>query len=96
MDTLDIRTAIPFLKQLGIDPSNLSSDKLENIMKLTKNITSHEQITPELTTQMLNILGVGNKPVKKKQPIKRGVKIGRNELCICESGKKYKKCCGSY
>lgn len=22
------------------------------------------------------------------------VKIGRNELCICGSGKKYKKCCG--
>ncbi|MBU3181702.1 SEC-C domain-containing protein [Clostridium psychrophilum] len=22
-------------------------------------------------------------------------KIGRNDLCICGSGKKYKKCCGS-
>ncbi|MEI6984764.1 MAG: SEC-C metal-binding domain-containing protein [Rhodospirillaceae bacterium] len=22
------------------------------------------------------------------------VKIGRNELCSCGSGKKYKKCCG--
>ena len=26
--------------------------------------------------------------------IKLGRKIGRNELCPCGSGKKYKKCCG--
>ena len=23
-------------------------------------------------------------------------KIGRNDLCICGSGKKFKKCCGAY
>ncbi len=26
-------------------------------------------------------------------PVRRGVKIGRNEQCPCGSGKKYKKCC---
>ncbi len=31
--------------------------------------------------------------VKKKQP-KKVSKIGRNELCPCGSGKKYKQCCG--
>ncbi len=36
----------------------------------------------------------GNKPVQKKKPT-RVVKIGRNELCPCGSGKKYKKCCGA-
>ena len=25
-----------------------------------------------------------------------GGKIGRNEKCICGSGKKYKKCCGKF
>ncbi|MFA5479259.1 MAG: preprotein translocase subunit SecA [Candidatus Muiribacteriota bacterium] len=31
----------------------------------------------------------------KKEPVKRqGDKIGRNDLCPCGSGKKYKKCCG--
>ena len=30
---------------------------------------------------------------KKHQPI-RHKKIGRNELCPCGSGKKYKRCCG--
>ncbi len=32
---------------------------------------------------------------EKKEPIRRSeAKIGRNDLCPCGSGKKYKKCCG--
>jgi len=27
------------------------------------------------------------------QPVRTAPKIGRNELCPCGSGKKYKKCC---
>nr|WP_034564031.1 SEC-C metal-binding domain-containing protein [Carnobacterium gallinarum] len=33
-------------------------------------------------------------PAGKRQPIHRE-KVGRNELCPCGSGKKYKKCCGA-
>ena len=36
--------------------------------------------------------GSGEKVVKK--PIKKDVKVGRNDPCPCGSGKKYKKCCG--
>ncbi len=36
--------------------------------------------------------GQAEKP--KRQPIRRGRKIGRNDPCPCGSGKKYKKCCG--
>ncbi|MEA3369001.1 MAG: SEC-C metal-binding domain-containing protein [Candidatus Ratteibacteria bacterium] len=32
--------------------------------------------------------------LKKRVGIKAFVKVGRNELCPCGSGKKYKKCCG--
>ena len=28
------------------------------------------------------------------EPIKSGEKPGRNEPCLCGSGKKYKQCCG--
>jgi preprotein translocase subunit SecA len=32
----------------------------------------------------------------KKQPVKReDTKVGRNALCPCGSGKKFKKCCGN-
>lgn len=37
--------------------------------------------------------GTGDQTVKK-QPVKKGAKIGRNDPCPCGSGKKYKKCCG--
>ncbi|MEG2570615.1 MAG: SEC-C metal-binding domain-containing protein, partial [Clostridia bacterium] len=30
----------------------------------------------------------------KKEPIKKGKKVGRNDPCPCGSGLKYKKCCG--
>ena len=31
----------------------------------------------------------------KKQPVKKGKKVGRNDPCPCGSGKKYKNCCGA-
>ncbi len=34
----------------------------------------------------------GESPVSR-QPVKREEKIGRNDLCPCGSGKKFKKCC---
>ena len=34
------------------------------------------------------------KAPKPKQVVRQGPKIGRNTLCPCGSGKKYKKCCG--
>jgi len=31
----------------------------------------------------------------EKKPAKKAEKVGRNDLCPCGSGKKYKKCCGA-
>ncbi len=36
---------------------------------------------------------VGCNHEKKSPPLKDAVKIGRNDPCLCGSGKKYKKCC---
>ncbi|HEV2394351.1 MAG TPA: preprotein translocase subunit SecA [Verrucomicrobiae bacterium] len=32
--------------------------------------------------------------VEKARPVRAGPKVGRNDLCPCGSGKKYKHCCG--
>ncbi len=32
---------------------------------------------------------------KKKQPVRKEKKVGRNDPCPCGSGKKYKQCCGA-
>lgn len=38
---------------------------------------------------------LNKKPITDQEPTINEVgKIGRNEPCICGSGKKYKKCCG--
>jgi len=34
------------------------------------------------------------KAFKNSKTIVKEAKIGRNDACICGSGKKYKKCCG--
>ena len=36
----------------------------------------------------------GSSEPEKKEPVRVGKKIGRNEPCPCGSGKKYKNCCG--
>lgn len=37
---------------------------------------------------------IRNGNIIKRPTVKNIVKIGRNDLCPCGSGKKYKKCCG--
>ncbi len=37
----------------------------------------------------------GGKVPAKKTPVRKAVKVGRNDPCPCGSGKKYKKCCGA-
>lgn len=53
-------------------------------VKLDKEV-HREQVAKPIEVSMP---GVGAAVVKKKE------KIGRNDPCICGSGKKYKKCCG--
>jgi preprotein translocase subunit SecA len=38
---------------------------------------------------------VGGDSSSSAQPVIKGKKVGRNDLCPCGSGKKYKKCCGA-
>ncbi len=45
--------------------------------------------------QNLIFSGGGDPEPPKKKPVKRAdEKVGRNDLCPCGSGKKFKKCCG--
>jgi len=48
------------------------------------------EITPEKPEDITDLTRLLNPP----SPKIAGIKIGRNELCSCSSGKKYKNCCG--
>ena len=50
----------------------------------------HEKQYKDVTTS-----GPSDATTSKKEPVKVGSKVGRNDPCPCGSGKKYKKCCGA-
>jgi preprotein translocase subunit SecA len=39
-------------------------------------------------------VGISKEPLRRKQAVVAGKKVGRNDPCPCGSGKKYKYCCG--
>jgi preprotein translocase subunit SecA len=45
--------------------------------------------------EMAELQFVGGGTATAQQPVVKGQKVGRNDLCPCGSGKKYKKCCGA-
>lgn len=87
-----IKDVLSVLQSLGIHPGQLGPDKLKRLIQLCENITDPSQISQETTRQIIDTIGITT--VDKKPKPKKSIKIGRNEPCICESGIKYKKCCG--
>lgn len=45
--------------------------------------------------QAVNPKEGGTAPRKKKEPVRREIEVGRNDLCPCGSGKKFKNCHGA-
>jgi len=60
---------------------------------LTWEPKSEEAPKPQQRVKIISAGLAGDNTVKK-QPVRKQKKPGRNELCPCGSGKKYKKCCG--
>ena len=45
--------------------------------------------------ELADLQFVGGDSSSTQAPVVKGRKVGRNDLCTCGSGKKYKKCCGA-
>lgn len=65
------------------DSENIKEGKAPAKTDMSRLNTSRNEVTSQRTTQP-----------QKTQPIKVEKKVGRNELCPCGSGKKYKNCHG--
>jgi preprotein translocase subunit SecA len=69
----------------------------ENFVSSTWQETSavHEEIAPQSTIAAQQQEAIeGTEGEKKMEPIRnREERVGRNDLCPCGSGKKYKNCC---
>jgi len=65
---------------------------MNGVIQIMNNIPVQEEI---IEYKMPN--NMGTMYSKKIEPIVRATeKVGRNQLCTCGSGKKYKKCCIDY
>ncbi|MBQ6067479.1 MAG: preprotein translocase subunit SecA [Clostridia bacterium] len=63
-------------------------------MLLTAVVHSEEDVKRKQTVTVTSSTGGSTDGSEKKQPVKKGAKVGRNDPCPCGSGKKYKQCCG--
>jgi len=89
-ESFDSHRALSLLNQFGISPDQLSSQRLEEITKLSRYLSDPSKMTPKIASKVMKMLGVRVGDIKPKT----GKKIGPNEKCPCKSNKKYKKCCG--
>ncbi len=58
-------------------------------------VAEGQSVRPALAGQAVATGAGGGEEKPKRQPIRVGPKIGRNDPCPCGSGKKYKRCCGA-
>lgn len=87
------------LTKLGLDPELLDSVDLESLERVAREmkISPNSRTDPNQLLKSLRDSGIDIDRLIKKmrgnmQP-KKSNRVGRNEKCPCDSGKKYKKCC---
>lgn len=56
--------------------------------------TPYEEEYPEEAQMVMDSIAQGKGRALFAEPSWTSAKVGRNEPCPCDSGKKYKKCCG--
>jgi len=61
----------------------------QSVIDLTRNIQRKKD------REMAELQFTGGDGAQAKQPVSKTSKVGRNDLCPCGSGKKYKKCHGA-
>lgn len=82
-----------------LEGSDMFSEMIYNIKVETIKYLFHVQIQKaperEMVAKEMHTNQEGDDSIKK-EPIKKEKTTGRNDLCPCGSGKKYKNCCGRF
>ena len=67
---------------------------LHNLPQTTIHETAAPFHDPASMAESSNLVSEANEVLSKAQPVHAVPRVGRNDVCPCGSGKKYKKCCG--
>ena len=72
---------------------NIQHDSVKELLHVMKEnvVVQRTQVAMPVTASH----GGGGGDTVKKPKKREAEKVGRNDLCPCGSGKKYKKCCGA-
>jgi uncharacterized protein YecA (UPF0149 family) len=89
------------LKNLDIIMEDLTPEQLEGLKKMAETIGNPNNMSVQQAMKLVKDLDLDIEKLQKNARKKRAEerektkkpKIGVNEKCPCESGKKYKKCC---
>ena len=81
-----------------------SASSLMAFQQFLQNLSRHEAIHPQAgsysqadatgASRASDVVSEAAAAVAKTKPVRSGPKVGRNDPCPCQSGKKYKHCCG--
>ena len=88
-NNMNLENTTQFLKNVGIDPETFTPETIQKLMQFADKIKDPSKIDPKTLQQIKQLLNI-------KLPSKKRIndhKIGRNDPCRCNSGKKSKKCC---
>ena len=80
-----------------IEGMDMFEEMVNSIKEETVKMLYHVRINTEMKREKVAepvATSHGSDDTLKKQPVKNDKKVGRNDLCPCGSGLKYKKCCG--
>ena len=88
-----------FLKQLSQRAAPQSTENLEaDLERRTAEARKSEVVSKAnqaISEARQKVTAKKAAPAKKRpQPVRTGLKVGRNDPCPCGSGKKFKQCCG--
>ncbi|MGE9951479.1 preprotein translocase subunit SecA [Clostridium perfringens] len=72
----------------------INNIKIDTVRYLFHVKVEAEKPQRERVAQETGAIHGGDSQEVKKKPVKKEPKVGRNDLCPCGSGKKYKSCCG--
>jgi len=67
---------------------------LHNLPQTTVHETAAPFQDPASLAESSSVVTEANEVLAKAQPVRAVPRVGRNDVCPCGSGKKYKKCCG--
>ena len=77
----------------GPQPVAVSAEQRRAAQNSLTDFTRRLEKKKEKELDAISMVGTGS--TVQQQPTLKSNKVGRNELCPCGSGKKYKKCCGA-